>query len=94
MLQFKTTAESWVEVTDARGKTATAGLTMLVHPAPDGRVNWYGVIYVVIGFFLKSAAETDLFVREMDAVWKDMVVNNFNNEDGPNSNSNCLCRGI
>jgi len=38
--------------------------------------------YIVTwGRKVKSAAETDLFVREMDAVWKNMVVDNFNNED-------------
>jgi carbazole 1,9a-dioxygenase terminal dioxygenase component len=38
--------------------------------------------YIVTwGRRVKSAAETAMFVREMDAVWKDMVVNNFNNED-------------
>jgi len=38
--------------------------------------------YIVTwGRKVKSTAETDLFLREMAAVWKNMVVNNFNNED-------------
>ena len=44
----------------------------------DARSHHYIVTW---GRKVKSAAETDLFVREMDAVWKSMVVNNFNNED-------------
>ena len=38
--------------------------------------------YVVTwGRRVKSEAQVAQFVREMDAVWKDMVVNKFNNED-------------
>ena len=38
--------------------------------------------YIVTwGRKVTGAAEADVFMREMDAVWKDMVVNNFNNED-------------
>ena len=38
--------------------------------------------YIVTwGRRVKSEAETAAFVREMDGAWKDLVVNNFNNED-------------
>ena len=38
--------------------------------------------YIVTwGRRVKSEAETATFVREMAGAWKDMVVNNFNNED-------------
>jgi hypothetical protein len=30
---------------------------------------------------VKDAAQADEFFREMDAVWKDLVVHKFNNED-------------
>jgi carbazole 1,9a-dioxygenase len=36
---------------------------------------------VTWGRRVQDAAQVDKFVREMDAVWKDMVVNKFNNED-------------
>ena len=62
-----------------------------VDPFPDAgmiQFEWYVPLdenshhYIVTwGRRVKSAAETEMFVREMDAVWKDMVVNNFNNED-------------
>jgi carbazole 1,9a-dioxygenase terminal dioxygenase component len=44
----------------------------------DGHSHYYIVTW---GRQVKSEAEATMFVREMDAVWKDMVVHSFNNED-------------
>ena len=46
--------------------------------AQDAHSHHYIVTW---GRRVKDAAQIDKFVREMDAVWKDMVVNKFNNED-------------
>jgi carbazole 1,9a-dioxygenase terminal dioxygenase component len=65
------------------------GLKVDPFPRPDTmQFEWYVPLdegshhYIVTwGKRVKSDAEAEQFFHEMDAVWKDLVVNKFNNED-------------